>query len=85
MGVKCGVWWNAKITQPETADYVICIKQLKNGRQEMCLGSFNRDALQWDPEKRDFVKGPGIWRTNGGNNNVIWWTELPEMPEEENG
>jgi hypothetical protein len=67
-----GVWHDAKKEVPEDGARVLCVKQLKSGRKDICFGT------HWK-------EGAGVipgWFTTGSNNNVIYWTELPEIPEE---
>ena len=49
---------------------MLCIKELKNGDWTMCFGTHWMD--------RQYDNG---WVTGGGNNNVILWMYLPEMPD----
>ena len=65
-----GIWKNAKDHKPQNGQRVLCIKELKNGTWSMCFGSYWKD--------RQYDDG---WATGGGNNNVILWMQLPEMPE----
>ena len=67
-----GTWRSAKNDFPPNGRQVLCIKELKNGRRTMCIGSHWRD--------RQYDNG---WITGGGNNNVIMWMTLPEIPEGE--
>ncbi|MBR3334328.1 MAG: hypothetical protein IKG23_08580 [Clostridia bacterium] len=65
-----GTWRNAKTDVPRDGVQVLCIKELKNARRTMCFGSHWKD--------RQYDDG---WVTGGGNNNVIMWMTLPEIPE----
>ena len=67
-----GTWRNAKTDFPRDGQQVLCIKELKNGRRTMCFGTHWQD--------RQYDDG---WITGGGNNNVIAWMTLPEIPEGE--
>lgn len=82
VSVKCGAWYKAEAKKPKGNERVLCVKELKSGRREMCFGYFDQYASEWDPEKRMFVVGSGKWVTGGGNNNVLYWMPLPKMPEE---
>lgn len=63
-------WRNAKIDKPESGDVVLAVKENKTGRRSICLATWYKD--------RDWADG---WVTTGGNNNVIYWTPLPKIPE----
>jgi hypothetical protein len=65
-----GTWRNAKTDFPRDGLQVLCIKELKNGSRTMCFGS------HW--MNRQYDNG---WITGGGNNNVIMWMTLPEIPD----
>ena len=65
-----GTWKNARKDFPRDGQQVLCIKELKNGSRTMCFGSHWMD--------RQYDNG---WVTGGGNNNVILWMTLPEIPE----
>ena len=65
-----GTWRNAKKNFPRDGLQVLCIKELKNGSRTMCFGTHYMD--------REYANG---WVTGGGNNNVILWMTLPEIPE----
>ena len=67
-----GTWRNAKVDVPRDGQQVLCIKELANGRRTMCFGTHWQD--------RPYDNG---WITGGGNNNVIMWMTLPEIPEGE--
>lgn len=65
-----GTWHKADVDFPIDGKQVLCIKELKNGSRTMCFGS------HW--QGRQYDNG---WVTGGGNNNVIMWMTLPEIPE----
>lgn len=66
-----GIWKNPKFGDyPPDGERVLCIKELQNGTWSMCFGTHWKD--------RPWADG---WVTGGGNNNVILWMQLPEMPE----
>lgn len=67
-----GTWKNAAMEVPMDGVQVLCIKELKNGSRTMGFGS------HW--KGRPYDDG---WITSGGNNNVIAWMTLPEIPEGE--
>lgn len=74
-------WISAAEMLPEANKCVLCVKRLKNGRLDMCFGSYNPDGMEWDYENNRPRTGVGRWSTSGSNNNVIWWMKLPELPE----
>jgi hypothetical protein len=67
-----GTWHKADVDFPIDGKQVLCIKELKNGSRTMCFGS------HW--QGRQYDNG---WVTGGGNNNVIMWMTLPEIPDGE--
>ena len=67
-----GTWRKADVDVPRDGLQVLCIKELKNGSRTMCIGSHYTDYKYNDG-----------WVTSGGNNNVICWMTLPEIPEGE--
>lgn len=76
-------WIRAEDLVPETTDRVLCVKQLKDGRLDMCFGYYDPNAIGWNyAENRQCFIG-GRWVTSGSNNNVKYWMPLPEMPEVE--
>lgn len=67
-----GTWRKADVDFPRDGVNVLCIKELKDGSRTMCFGRHWMD--------RPYDNG---WVTGGGNNNVIMWMTLPEIPEGE--
>ena len=67
-----GTWRKADVDFPRDGQQVLCVKELKNGSRTMCFGTHWMD--------RQYDCG---WVTGGGNNNVIAWMTLPEIPEGE--
>lgn len=78
-----GEWRNAAQEQPENGVLVLAVKQLKSGRRDYCLASCQQNYEFYDTARKELVKGP-YW-TCGGNNNIIYWMPLPEIPEKGNG
>lgn len=74
-----GVWHNAKEEIPPEGQVVLAVKQLRNGTRDVCLAHCLHDYKYLDYVTKQFHTGP-YWCC-GGNNNIIWWTELPEIPE----
>ena len=77
-----GTWINAELEQPKNNDTVLCVKQLLNGRREICLGRWHADLQEYDYKIMRVVR-QGRWVTGGGNNNVLYWMPLPKIPEVE--
>lgn len=72
-------WISVKDRLPETGQNVLIIKQLKSGMLTMAIGYCIREYSYNDPVTKQLAKRP-YW-VCGGNNNVIFWMPLPEMPE----
>ena len=80
MSLINGVWHDAKLDLPPERERVLAVKELKNGRREICLAFCYRDKTQYDYyANKPIVKD--YWVTGGGNNNVIYWMPLPKIPE----
>ena len=78
---KRKAWISVQDQLPEDNVTVLAVKQLKNGRREMCLAYCIRNYERFNPETfRNEPSGP-YW-VCGGNNNILYWMPLPEMPEE---
>ena len=73
-------WISVKDKLPEDQVTVLALKQLKDGRRDICLARCILECEHYDYEKRANVKSP-YW-VCGGNNNIIYWMPLPELPEE---
>ena len=73
-------WISVKDKLPEDQVTVLAVKQLKSGRRDLCLARFLREYESYDVSTHSKVKIP-YW-VCGGNNNIIYWMPLPEMPEE---
>ncbi len=81
MSVINGVWHNALMDPPKTQDPVLAIKQLKNGKKDICIAYCIRNYRWRNP-------ATGVWINEDkwvcqGNNNIIFWMPLPKMPEVE--
>ena len=76
-------WIKCTDRVPDTDRPVIAVKRLKSGRTDICIA---RCYAHW--ESYDHTAGRNVERgpywVCGGNNNIIYWTELPEIPEEAN-
>ena len=73
------VWHNAAIDLPERDKAVLAVKELKNGRREICIARCIPDWEHTDPITNKRTIGP-YW-VCGGNNNIIYWTPLPKIPD----
>jgi len=73
-------WINVKTKLPEPDQTVLAIKKLKNGRLEYALARCIPDWESKDYQTGEVTRRP-YW-VCGGNNNVIWWTPLPEVPDD---
>lgn len=73
-------WISVKTSLPEPDQTVLAIKRLKNGRLEYALA---RCIPDW--ETKDYTTGEvtvGPRWVCGGNTNVVYWTPLPEVPDD---
>ena len=73
-------WISVKERLPEDDRTVLAVKQLKDGRRDMCLARCIPDWEYYDAAAQITRKKP-YW-VCGGNNNIIYWMPLPEMPKE---
>lgn len=73
-------WISVEDALPENDEPVLAIKQLKDGRRDICIARCFPDHPQYDVATGDIVRRP-YW-VCGGNNNIVYWQKLPEMPEE---
>ncbi len=67
---------DAKTDLPENGVPVLAVKQLRNGSRDITIAICYRD---YDIETGEYRYGP-YWAC-GGNNNIIYWMPLPEIPE----
>lgn len=74
-------WISVKDRLPEDDRAVLAVKQLKDGRRDMCLARCIPNYELYDVETGSIIKKP-YW-VCGGNNNIIYWMPLPEQPKEE--
>ena len=65
-----GTWHNAALDKPKDGERVLCVKENKAGRRDLCFGT-HWEGREWDDG----------WVTGGGCNNVIYWMPLPKIPE----
>lgn len=73
-------WISVKDMLPEDDRTVLAVKQLKDGRRDICIARCIPDYEHYDPDTKQHVRSP-YW-VCGGNNNIIYWMPLPEIPEE---
>lgn len=74
-------WISVKDRLPEDDRTVLAVKQLKDGRRGMCLARCIPDYECYDVATCSRIKRP-YW-VCGGNNNIIYWMPLPDMPKED--
>lgn len=71
-------WISVNDRLPESHVQVLAVKRLKSGREEITLAYCIPDWEITDPVTGRKKYGP-YW-VCGGNNNILWWMPLPEMP-----
>ena len=71
-------WISVKDRLPEDQVDVLAVKELKNGRRDLCIARCIREWECYCPATGEQRKMP-YWIC-GGNNNIIYWMPLPEMP-----
>lgn len=64
---------------PETDAPVLAVKELKSGQRDICIARCMPDFEYYDAESGEKRHKP-YW-VCGGNNNILYWMTLPEMPE----
>ncbi|MBR4457608.1 MAG: DUF551 domain-containing protein [Clostridia bacterium] len=74
-----GAWISVKDRLPDDDRQVLAVKQLKSGERQICLAYCNLDHMEYDAETGNHYFAP-YW-VCGGNNNIIFWQDLPDMPE----
>lgn len=79
MSVKNGVWHDAELDPPKEAEQVLAVKELKDGRRDICLARYIKEMEHFDPKTGKNFRAPG-WLCQG-NNNIIYWMPLPKIPE----
>ena len=73
-------WIDVNDQLPEDDKQVLAVKQLKSGRREICLAYCKAHWERYDPIAGHNVECGPYW-VCGGNNNIIFWQELPEIPK----
>ena len=71
-------WINAQVQLPEDNVDVLAVKELKSGQRDICIARCNRSFEYYDVESGEKRMKP-YWIC-GGNNNILYWMTLPEMP-----
>ena len=72
-------WIDVNDRVPDTDRPVLAVKQLKDGRRDVCIARCYEKWERYDPTVGHNVPAGPYW-VCGGNNNIIYWTELPEIP-----
>ena len=70
-----GPWRSVNEELPENGEMVLAVKQLKDGRRDICLA---RCIRNYEYSKTTHI-GP-YWACSG-NNNILFWMPLPKIPE----
>lgn len=78
-----GEWHDAALELPPDQLAVLAVKELKNGDRGMTLAYCIREHTTTDPWTKEKNTAP-YW-VCGGNNNIIYWMPLPEIPKKEEG
>ena len=73
-------WIDVKDRVPDTDRQVIAVKELKSGRRDICIARCYEHWQSYDHIAGKNVEVGPYW-VCGGNNNIVFWMELPEMPE----
>lgn len=81
MSITNGVWHDAKLDPPKDGTQVLAVKELKDGRRDICLARYLEEYECFDPQTMRNIKKP-YW-VCGGNNNIIYWMPLPNIPKKE--
>ena len=75
-------WISVKDRLPLTDRQVLAVKELKNGRREICLARCIPNYEHFDYTTGNYVYEP-YWACTGGNNNIIMWMDLPKYMKED--
>ena len=73
-------WISVDDQLPEKDVTVLAVKQLKDGRRDLCLARCIPDWEYTEYPSGEKKRKP-YWVT-GGNNNILFWMPLPEIPKE---
>lgn len=73
-------WISVGDRLPDDDRQVLVVKQTKDGRKSIALAYCNLDAFCSDPTTGKTWHEPR-WIC-GGSNNVLYWMDLPQLPEE---
>lgn len=72
-------WIDTKEKLPDEDGEFLCVKQLKSGDRSICLARFMKKFPKYNPVTGKPEYSP-YW-VCGGNNNIIYWMQLPAIPE----
>ena len=78
--MRIGEWRDAREELPDGHTEVLILKQLKNGTRTIGIGFCIPDYERTDYQTGEKTVEP-YW-VCGGNNNVVRWMPLPEIPAE---
>ena len=73
-------WKSVREGLPEDGESVLAVKQCKDGSRSLCFARCFHNYRMFNIETREYYTGT-YWSC-GGNNNIIYWMPLPEMPKE---
>lgn len=71
-------WISSAAQLPEDGVDVLAVKELKSGQRDICIARCMRNFEYYDVESGEKRTKP-YW-VCGGNNNILYWMPLPEMP-----
>ena len=72
-------WISINERLPENHITVLAVKELKSGKRDICLAYCIPEYQHYDPVTKERWIGP-YW-VCGGNNNILCWMPLPEIPQ----
>ena len=72
-------WIRAADQTPPDGQLVLAVKELRNGTRDICLARCIHNYRYMDIETKQFMTTT-YWCC-GGNNNIIYWMQLPEIPQ----
>lgn len=73
-------WRSVEEELPKDGETVLAVKELKSGVRDICLARCIRNYEYHDYRTKTTHIGP-YWICSG-NNNILFWMPLPEIPEE---
>lgn len=72
-------WMDAKTDLPENGVQVLAVKQLRDGSRDITIATCYHNHQYYDMQTERYYHAP-YWACSG-NNNIIYWMPLPEIPE----